>query len=99
MGRFKFEAVWAEFDTILAGVGLTIALSQSTVFAVNLFDEAWVLNGVSMDTRSVIIQVYVTAFQNLKFSAGMALSVLAMVVSLAVSALYVLRVYRETRFE
>ncbi len=83
----------------LIAPGLTIALSQSTVFAVNLFDEAWVLNGVSMDTRSVIIQVYVTAFQNLKFSAGMALSVLAMVVSLAVSALYVLRVYRETRFE
>ena len=83
----------------LIAPGLTIALSQSTVFAVNLFDEAWVLNGASMDTRSVIIQVYVTAFQNLKFSLGMALSVLAMVVSLAVSAIYVLRVYRETRFE
>lgn len=83
----------------LIAPGLAIALSQSTVFAVNLFDEAWVLNGASMDTRSVIIQVYVTAFQNLKFSLGMALSVLAMVVSLAVSAIYVLRVYRETRFE
>lgn len=83
----------------LIAPGLTIALSQSTVFAVNLFDEAWVLNGASMDTRSVIIQVYVTAFQNLKFSLGMALSVLAMIVSLAVSAIYVLRVYRETRFE
>jgi multiple sugar transport system permease protein len=83
----------------LIAPGLTIALSQSTVFAVNLFDEAWVLNGASLDTRSVIIQVYVTAFQNLKFSTGMALSVLAMAVSLAVSAVYVLRVYRETRFE
>lgn len=83
----------------LIAPGLAIALSQSTVFAVNLFDEAWVLNGASMDTRSVIIQVYATAFQNLKFSLGMALSVLAMVVSLAVSAIYVLRVYRETRLE
>lgn len=83
----------------LIAPGLAIALSQSTVFAVNLFDEAWVLNGASMDTRSVIIQVYATAFQNLKFSLGMALSVLAMIVSLAVSAIYVLRVYRETRFE
>lgn len=83
----------------LIAPGLAIALSQSTVFAVNLFDEAWVLNGNAMDTRSVIVQVYVTAFQNLKFSLGMALSVLAMIVSLAVSALYVLRVYRETRFE
>lgn len=79
----------------LIAPGLAIALSQSTVFAVNLFDEAWILNGASLDTRSVIIQVYVLAFQNMKFSGGMALSVLTMVVSL----IYVLRVYRETRFE
>lgn len=83
----------------LIAPGLTIALSQSTVFAINLFDEAWILNGASADTRSVIIQVYVNAFQNMKFSLGMALSILAMVVSLAVSAIYVLRVYRETRLE
>lgn len=31
MSRFKFEAVWAEFDTILAGVGLTIALSIGAI--------------------------------------------------------------------
>lgn len=83
----------------LIAPGLAIALSQSTVFAINLFDEAWILNGASLDTRSVIIQVYVLAFQNMKFLGGMALSVLTMVVSLAVSLIYMLRVYRETRFE
>jgi multiple sugar transport system permease protein len=79
--------------------GLAIALSQSTVFAFNLFDEAWILTGSSLDTRSVIIQVYMSAFQNLKFSFGMALSILAMVASLLVSLIYVLKVYRETRFD
>jgi multiple sugar transport system permease protein len=79
--------------------GLAIALSQSTVFAFNLFDEAWILNGSSLDTRTVIIQVYMSAFQNLKFSFGMALSILAMVASLLVSLIYVLKVYRETRFD
>ncbi|WP_397453296.1 carbohydrate ABC transporter permease [Pseudomonas sp. NA-150] len=79
--------------------GLAIALSQSTVFAFNLFDEAWILSGSSLDTRSVIIQVYMSAFQNLKFSYGMALSVLAMIASLVVSMIYVLKVYRETRFD
>lgn len=79
--------------------GLAIALSQSTVFAFNLFDEAWVLNGASLDTRTVMIQVYMSAFQNLKFSYGMALSILAMLASLVVSAVYVLRVYRETRLD
>jgi multiple sugar transport system permease protein len=79
--------------------GLAIALSQSTVFAFNLFDEAWILTGSSLDTRTVIIQVYMSAFQNLKFSFGMALSILAMVASLLVSLIYVLKVYRETRFD
>ena len=79
--------------------GLAIALSQSTVFAFNLFDEAWILSGSSLDTRSVIIQVYLTAFQNLRFSSGMALSILAMLASLMVSLIYVLRVYRETRYD
>jgi multiple sugar transport system permease protein len=83
----------------LIAPGLAIALSQSTVFAFNIFDEAWILNGAATDTRPIMIQVYVTAFQNLKFSAGMALSLLAMIASVAVSSIYVLRVYRETRFE
>ncbi len=40
-----------------------------------------------------------SAFQNLHFSYGMALSVLIMLASLLVSLVYVLRVYRETRYE
>ena len=83
----------------LIAPGLAIALSQSTVFAINLFDEAWILNGAATDTRSITIQTYIAGFQNLKLSLGMALSLLVMAVSLAVSAIYVLRVYRETRFE
>lgn len=83
---------------LIAG-GLAIALSQSTVFAFNMFDEAWIMNGTGYDTRSIMIQVYMSAFQNLKFSYGMALSILAMLASLIVSGVYVLRVYRETRFD
>lgn len=83
----------------LIASGLAIALSQSTVFAFNLFDEAWILNGASLDTRTVIIQTYMYAFQNMKFSMGMALSLLAMLASLLISLLYVLKVYRETRFD
>ncbi|MDR3516871.1 MAG: sugar ABC transporter permease [Azospirillaceae bacterium] len=83
----------------LIASGLAIALSQSTVFAFNLFDEAWILAGSSIDTRSVIIQIYLTAFQNMRLSSGMALSILAMIGSLVVSLVYVLRVYRETRFD
>ncbi|HTO30990.1 MAG TPA: sugar ABC transporter permease [Pararhizobium sp.] len=100
--RLDGATAWRQFSLItlpLISGGLAIALSQSTVFAFNLFDEAWILNGSSMDTRSIMVQVYMMAFQNLKFSLGMALSILAMIASLAVSALYVLRVYKETRFD
>ncbi|WP_102957715.1 carbohydrate ABC transporter permease [Mangrovicella endophytica] len=79
--------------------GLAIAMSQSTVFAFNLFDEAWIMGGSSLDSRSIIVQVYLSAFQNLRFSYGMALSLLAMLASLIVSMIYVLRVYRETRMD
>jgi len=93
---------WRKFKKItlpLISGTLAIALTQSTLFAFNLFDEAWVLSGASQDTRTVLIQVYMNAFQDMHFSYGMALSVVVMLVSLAVSLFYVLKVYRETRFD
>ena len=82
-----------------SGFGLAIALAQSTVTAFNLFDEVWILAGSSLDTRSILVQVYLEAFQNLRFSRGMVLSVLVMFISLAVSLVFVSRVYRETRLD
>lgn len=80
----------------LIAPSLAIAMTQSTVLAFNLFDEAWILNGSSGDTRTLLIQVYMSAFQDLHFSYGMALSVLVMFASLAVSLVYVMRIPRET---
>ena len=100
--RLDGASPWRQFREItlpLISGGLAIALSQSTVFALNLFDEAWILNGNSMDTRPAIVQVYQLAFNNLRFSMGMALSILVMIASLIISAVYVVRVYRETRYE
>lgn len=100
--RLDGASAWRQFWLItlpLISGGLAISLSQSTVFAFNLFDEAWILNGSSIGTRSLMVQVYMSAFQNMKFSLGMALSIMAMIASLIVSAIYVLRVYKETRFD
>jgi multiple sugar transport system permease protein len=78
---------------------IAVAMTNSTVAAFNLFDEAWVLAGTSLDTRPVLVQVYMETFQNLNFSYGMALSLTVMAVSLLVSLVFVLRVYRTTRYE
>ena len=78
---------------------IAIAMTNGTVAAFNFFDEAWVLAGSSLDTRPILVQIYLEAFQNLHFSYGMALSLVVTVVSLLVSLVYVVRVYRNTRLD
>jgi len=83
---------------LIAGA-LGISLTQSTITAFNLFDEAWVLTKASIATRPIQGQIYMTAFRDLQFSYGMAMSIVVMGVSILVSLIYVLRIYRETRFD
>ncbi|MBB3390673.1 multiple sugar transport system permease protein [Rhizobium sp. BK275] len=78
---------------------IAVAMTNATVNAFNLFDEAWVLAGSSLETRPILVQIYLETFQNLRFSYGMALSVVITLISLLVSLVYVLRVYRNTRFD
>ena len=78
---------------------IAIAMTNGTVAAFNLFDEAWVLAGASLDTRPMLVQIYLETFQNLHFSYGMALSLVVTVVSLLVSLVYVIRIHHDTRFE
>ncbi len=78
---------------------VAIAMTQTTVQAFNLFEEAWVLNGTSHDTRPILGQIYLETFQNLNFSYGMALSLLVTFLSLVASLSFVVRVYRDTRLD
>lgn len=78
---------------------VAVALTNSTVAAFNLFDEAWVLAGASLDTRPMLVQIYLETFQNLHFSYGMALSLVVTAVALLVSLVYVIRIHNDTRFD
>ena len=78
---------------------IAVSLTNATVYAFNLFDEAWVLAGPSLGTRPVLIQIYLETFQNLHFSYGMAMSLVITLVALLMSLVFVLRVYRNTRFD
>jgi multiple sugar transport system permease protein len=55
---------------------LAVALTTGTVIALAIFDEIFVLNGTALNTRSVMMQVYLTTFQQLNFGQGTALAVL-----------------------
>jgi multiple sugar transport system permease protein len=83
----------------LIGSAVAVAMTNSTVAAFNIFDEAWVLAGANLGTRPILVQIYLETFQNLRFSYGMALSLVLTAVSLLVSLVFVLRFYRTTRFE
>jgi multiple sugar transport system permease protein len=78
---------------------VAVAMTNATVTAFNLFDEAWVLSSSSLDTRPILVQIYLETFQNLHFSYGMALSLTVTIVSLLVSLVYVVRVYNNTRYD
>jgi multiple sugar transport system permease protein len=78
---------------------VAVAMTNATVTAFNLFDEAWVLASSSLDTRPILVQIYLETFQNLRFSYGMAMSLTVTVVSLLVSLVYVVRVYNNTRYD
>ncbi len=101
-GRLGGAGPWRCFREItlpLIAPAIAIAMTQSTITAFNLFDEAWILAGASLGTRTLLIETYMLAFQNLHFSSGMALSVLVMLASLIVSVVYVARSGRAVAYE
>ena len=78
---------------------IAVAMTNATVAAFNLFDEAMVLARNSVETRPILIQIYLEAFRKFHFSYGMALSLVVTLVSLLVSLGYVLRVHQNTRLD
>jgi multiple sugar transport system permease protein len=81
----------------LTSGAIAIAMTNATVAAFNLFDEAIVLAKNALETRSILIQVYLEAFKKYQFSYGMALSLTVTLVSLLVSLGYVLRLRQDAR--
>lgn len=55
---------------------LAVAATVGTIAAINIFDEIYVLNGTALNTRSIVMQVYNTTFNQANFSTGTALAFL-----------------------
>ena len=88
---------WQSFQSItlpLLKPALAIVLSQGTIAAINLFDEAYVLTGMSVDTRSILIQTYLVTFRDLQLSRGMALSFAITGATIIISTVFVVWAYR-----
>ena len=71
---------------------LAVSAVEALVLSLNIFDQVYVLNGIAPLGSSVLLQTYVTTFEDLNFGGGYALSLLTTVatalLSLAVLALF-----------
>jgi len=68
---------------------LSITLAQGTISALHLFDEAYIMTGTALDTRSLLIENYLIAFREMNLGTGMALSLLISVAALILMAIYI----------
>jgi len=76
---------------------LVIALTVGTLAAVSIFDEVYVLNGTALNTRSLLMQVYNTSFNQADFSHGIALAMMVAAASAALAIIFGLVLRRATR--
>jgi multiple sugar transport system permease protein len=55
---------------------LAVCTVEALVLSLNVFDQVYILNGIAPLGSSVMLQTYITTFQNLNFGGGYALSLL-----------------------
>jgi multiple sugar transport system permease protein len=64
---------------------LAVATVEALVLSLNIFDQVYILNGIAPLGSTVMLQTYVTTFENLNFGGGYALSLLVTVATAVLS--------------
>jgi multiple sugar transport system permease protein len=78
--------------------GLTVAIVQAFIQCINVFDQVYVLNANALTGRSIMLQTYLTTFQNLNFGQGYALSFLVTAATMIVSLGILRFLYKQTEY-
>jgi multiple sugar transport system permease protein len=89
---------WRSFLRItlpLARPGIAVAMVESLVATLNVFDQPYVLNGSARTGASLTMQTYFISFQNLDFGKGYALSLVVAIVTVVCSLFIVRFIYRK----
>jgi multiple sugar transport system permease protein len=92
---------WEMFRRItlpLIRPGLAVAMVESLILSLNVFDQVYVLNGFAPGGSSIMMQTYQISFNNLNFGQGYALSLLATFATMLISLLILAVVYRRVEF-
>ena len=73
-----------------------VAAVEALVLSLNIFDQVYILNGIAPLGSSVMLQTYVTTFENLNFGGGYALSLLVTLATAVASMGMLALLYRRT---
>jgi multiple sugar transport system permease protein len=92
-------SAWQSFRRIslpMLRPAIAVAAVQALVLSLNIFDQAYILNGIAPLGSSVMLQTYATTFQNLDFGGGYALSLMVTVATALLSMALLALLYRRT---
>jgi multiple sugar transport system permease protein len=73
---------------------LAVCAVEALVLSLNIFDQVYILNGIAPLGSSVMLQTYVTTFENLNFGGGYALSLLVTLATAVLSMAALALLYR-----
>ena len=95
--RVDGAGAWAAFRRVtlpLIRPAIAVAAVEAIVLSLNVFDQVYVLNGNAPLGSSLMLQTYITTFQDLNFGGGYALSLMVTVATALLSAAALLLIYR-----
>jgi multiple sugar transport system permease protein len=73
---------------------IALLFRHALVLSLNIFDQVYILNGIAPLGSSVMLQTYVTTFENLNFGGGYALSLLMTLATALLSMAALALLYR-----
>jgi multiple sugar transport system permease protein len=92
-GASRFQSL-LKITLPLARPGIAVAVVESVIATLNVFDQPYVLNGAASTGASVTMQTYFISFQNLNFGQGYALSLMITIITVVISLGVVRLIYR-----
>jgi multiple sugar transport system permease protein len=95
--RVDGAGAWSAFRRVtlpLIRPAIAVAAVQAIVLSLNVFDQVYVMNGNAPLGSSLMLQTYITTFQDLNFGGGYALSLMVTVATVLLSAAALALIYR-----
>lgn len=96
-GANRWQTAW-RITIPLSRPGIAVAVVQAVIATLNIFDQAYVLNGAASTAAPLMLQTYLVTFQNFNFGQGYALSLFSTVATVIVALGVLKLIYRKVEY-